>query len=53
MTFKQLEKIVTDHLIQSTGITTRLTNIESRLNWIFGLIAAAFVAVLTVVLTRK
>lgn len=46
MTLKELEKIVTEHLIQSTGIVTRLDNVDSKVNWILGLIACVFVALL-------
>lgn len=46
MTLKQVEAIVTKHLIESTGITTRLSNIEKRLDWVFYIVAGVLVALI-------
>lgn len=52
MKLKELEKLVTDHLIQSTGIVTRLDNVDTKVNWILGLISLVFIALLGTVLSK-
>lgn len=50
MTLEELEKLVTKHLIESTGIVAKLDDVNDKINWVLGLIAAAFIVVLGVVL---
>lgn len=47
MKFKELEKLVTDHLMESTGIKQHLANLDSKMNWVMGLIACVFIALLS------
>ena len=46
MNLKQLESVVTQHLIESTGIKERLNQLDKKMTWILGLISLVFVALL-------
>ena len=50
MTLEELEHIVTSHLIESTGIKEKLKNVDDKINWVLGLIAAAVLVLLGIVL---
>ena len=53
MTIRQLEKVVTKHLIESTGITTKLASVDNKINWVLGLISAAFIVLLGAAVYRR
>lgn len=42
----QLEKKLTDHLIESTGIKEHLKQLDSKMTWVLTLIGLVFVALL-------
>ena len=53
MNLKQMEKVVTDHLIESTGIKEsikaaheKIEKVDGKINWVMGLIALVFMALL-------
>lgn len=54
MTVKELEKIVTDHLIESADVNRAfkdgIGNLNYKMNWVLGLISAAGIALLVQVM---
>lgn len=47
MKVKELEQLLLSHLQESSGIQEKIKNLNSKMNWILGLIAAIFVAFVT------